>query len=60
MLEEIAEKHRYMVIHGGMNWPKELRFMSDLFGETEGGIHRQRMFQLEGMDVNYAEGNDML
>ena len=61
MLEEIAEKHRYVVIHGGMNWPKELRFMSDLFGETGGGIHRQRVFQLEeGTGVNYAEGNDVL
>ena len=26
MLEEIAEKHRYVVIHGGMDWPKKLRF----------------------------------
>lgn len=46
MLEEIAEKHRYVVIHGGMRWPKQLRFMSDLFGKTEEGIHRQRVFQL--------------
>ena len=28
MLEEIAEKHRYVVIHGGMDWPKKLHFMT--------------------------------
>ena len=44
MLEHITEKHRYVVIHGGMDWPKKLRFMSDLFGST-GGIHRQRVFE---------------
>ena len=45
MLEEIAEKHRYVVIHGGMDWPKKLRFMTDLFGET-GGVGRQIVYEL--------------
>ena len=40
LLDEIAEKHRYVVIHGGMDWPKKLCFMTDLFGKT-GGVKRQ-------------------
>jgi len=45
MLEHITEKHRYVVIHGGMDWPKKLRFTTDLFGSSPGGIHRQRVFE---------------
>ena len=45
MLEHITEKHRYVVIHGGMEWPKKLRFMTDLFGSTPEGIIRQRVFE---------------
>ena len=45
MLEHITEKYRYVVIHGGMDWPKKLRFMTDLFGSTPGGIRRQRVFE---------------
>ena len=44
MLEEIAEKHRYIVIHGGMDWPKKLCFMMDLFGKT-GGVERQILYE---------------
>ena len=29
MLKEIAEKHRYVVIHRGMDWPKKLHFMTE-------------------------------
>ena len=45
MLEEIAEKHRYVVIHGGMDWPKKLRFMTDLFRKT-GGVKRQIVYEM--------------
>ena len=45
MLEEIVEKHRYVVIHGGMDWPKKLRFMTDLFGKTE-GVERQIVYEM--------------
>ena len=45
MLEEIAEKHRYVVIHGGMDWPKKLRFMTDLFRKT-GGVERQIVYKM--------------
>ena len=45
MLEEIAEKHRYVVIHRGMDWPKKLRFMTDLFGKT-GGVNRQIVYEM--------------
>ena len=45
MLEEIAEKHRYVVIHGGMDWPKKLRFMTDLFGKM-GGVERQIVYEM--------------
>ena len=45
MLKEIAEKHRYVVIHGGMDWPKKLRFMTDLFGKT-GGVERQIVYKM--------------
>ena len=45
MLEEIAEKHRYVVIHGGMDWPKKLHFMTDLFGKT-GGVERQIVYEM--------------
>ena len=38
MLEETAEKHRYVVIHRGMDWPKKLCFMTDLFGKTENSL----------------------
>ena len=27
ILEEIVEKHRYVVIHSGMDWPKKLHFI---------------------------------
>ena len=40
MLEEIVEEHRNVVIHGGLDWPKKLHFMIDLFGKT-GGVERQ-------------------
>ena len=45
MLEEIAEKHRYVVIHGGMDWPKKLHFMTDLFGKM-GGVERQIVYEM--------------
>ena len=45
MLEEIAEKHRYMVIHGGMDWPKKLRFMTNLFVKS-GGVERQIVYEM--------------
>ena len=45
MQEHITEKHRYVVIHGGMEWPKKLCFMTDLFGSTPKGIIRQRVFE---------------
>ena len=45
MLEEIAEKHRYVVIHGGIDWPKKLRFMTDLFGKM-GGVERQIVYEM--------------
>ena len=45
MLEEIVEKHRYVVIHGGMDWPKKLRFMMDLFGKM-GGVERQIVYEM--------------
>ena len=45
MLEEIAEKHRYVVIHGGMNWPKKLHFTTDLFGKM-GGVERQIVYEM--------------
>ena len=45
MLEHIMEKHRYVVIHRGMEWPKKLHFMTDLFGHTPEGIIRQRVFE---------------
>ena len=45
MLEHITEKHRYVVIQGGMEWPKKLRFMTDLLGSTLEGIIRQRVFE---------------
>ena len=47
MLEEIVEKHRYVVIHGGMNWSKKLRFMTDLFGRSENGVQRQIVYEFE-------------
>ena len=43
MLEHIMKKHRYVVIHGGMELPKKLRFMTDLFGSTPEGIIRKRV-----------------
>ena len=45
MLEEIAEKHRYVVIHGGMDWPKKLRFTTDLFGKM-GGVEKQIVYEM--------------
>ena len=45
VLEHITEKHRYVVIHGGMDWLKKLHFMTDLFGSTPEGIPRQRVFE---------------
>ena len=42
---EIAEKHIYVVIHGGMDWPKKLRFMTDLFGKM-GGVKRQIVYEM--------------
>ena len=45
MLEEIAEKHRYVVIHGGMDWPQKLHFMTDLFGKM-GGVKRQIVYEM--------------
>ena len=45
MLEQIAEKHRYVVIHGGMDWPKKLHFMTDLFGKM-GGVKRQIVYKM--------------
>ena len=45
MLEHITEKHRYVVIHRGMEWLKELHFIMDLFGSTPKGILRQRVFE---------------
>ena len=45
MLEEIAEKHTYVVIHGGIIWPKKLHFMTDLFGKT-GGVERQIVYKM--------------
>ena len=45
MLEEIDEKHRYVVIHGGMDWPKKLHFMTDLFGKM-GGVERQIVYEM--------------
>ena len=45
MLEEIAEKHRYIVIHRGMDWSKKLHFMMDLFGEM-GGVERQIVYEM--------------
>ena len=45
MLEEIAEKHRYVVIHGGMDWPKKLCFTTDLFGKM-GGVERQIVYEM--------------
>ena len=45
MLEHITEKHRYVVIHGGMDWLKKLHFMTDLFGSTADDIPRQRVFE---------------
>ena len=45
MREEIAEKHRYVVIHGGMDWPKKLHFMTDLFGKM-GGVERQIVYEM--------------
>ena len=45
MLEEIVEKHRYVVIHRGMDWPKKLHFMTDLFGKTE-GVERQIVYEM--------------
>ena len=45
MLEEIAEKHRYVVIHRGMDWPEKLCFMTDLFGKT-GGVKRQIVYEM--------------
>ena len=45
MLEHITEKHRCVVIHRGMEWPKKLHFMTDLFGCTPKGIIRQRVFE---------------
>ena len=50
MLEEIVEKHRYVVIHGGMNWPKKLRFMTDLFGRSENGVQRQTVYEFVAGD----------
>ena len=44
MLEEIG-KHRYVVIHGGMDWPKKLCFMTDLFGKM-GGVKRQIVYKM--------------
>ena len=46
MLEEIVEKHRYVVIHGGMDWPQKLCFMMDLFGKT-GGVERQIVYEMK-------------
>ena len=45
MLEEIVEKHRYVVVHSGMDWPKNLRFMTDLFGKM-GGVERQIVYKM--------------
>ena len=45
MLEEIAEKHRYVVIHSGMDWPKKLRFTTNLFKKT-GGVERQIVYKI--------------
>ena len=53
MLKDITEMHRY-VIHGGMDWPKKLHFMTDLFGKTE-GVERQRVYELLSDWENYAE-----
>ena len=45
MLEEIAKKHRYGVIHGRMDWPKKLHFLKDLFGKM-GGVERQVIYEM--------------
>ena len=44
MLEHITEKHRYVVIHGGMEWPKKLCFMTNLFGSTPRRYHQTKSF----------------
>ena len=45
MLEGIVEKHRYVVIHGGMDWPKKLRFMTDLLRKM-GGVEKKIVYEM--------------
>lgn len=44
MMNDIVQKHRYVIIHADMSRPSELKFTSDIFARTP--VPHQRVFQL--------------
>jgi len=54
MLNDIVQKHRYVVIHADMNRPSELKFTSDIFARTP--VPHQRVFQLREGSESDDEG----